>query len=291
MNASLVVNPVAGRRRHRVIREIEKLIREKVSCTTFITRGKGDAFAFAKDAADTDIIIVAGGDGTFNEVLNGLLSPENNFSEKINIPLALIPLGTTNVLAKELGIPHNVEKAVHLALTGAPKKISLGRINGRYFSLMAGIGFDGEAVLKANNRIKRFLGKGAYIYSGLKTLAGYRPPLIQVKISKETFTGFNVVAGNARCYGGNFKVNPKADITEPLIDVCLLKSKSRKRLLRFIAGVVFKRHLNFRDVVYRKTARVEITSKDTVHVQIDGDYFGTLPVSIDVVKDAVSVVW
>ncbi len=288
MNASLVVNPVAGRRRRRVIREIERLLREKISCTAVITREKGDAFAFARDVADTDFIIVAGGDGTFNEVINGLLS---SAPDKKNIPLALIPLGTTNVLAKELGIPHNVEKAVHLALTGAPKKISLGRINNRYFSLMAGIGFDGEAVLRANERFKRISGKGAYIYSGLKTLAGYRPPLIQVKIPKETFTGFTAVAGNARFYGGNFQVTPKADITEPLIDVCLLKSKSRKRLLRFIAGVIFKRHLNLNDVIYRRVNRVEITSKDTVHVQVDGDYFGTLPVSIDVVKDAVSVVW
>lgn len=290
MNVRLIVNPIAGNRVFRLIKKIEYLLKEKVSLTTLITKKKGDALAFARKLSETDLIIAAGGDGTFNEVINGMLSPQEIVSEKKGIPLALLPLGTTNVLAKELSIPEDIEKAIHLALTGTPKKISLGRINGHYFSLMAGIGFDGETVFRTKDSIKKISGKGAYILSGIKILMGYSPPLIEVKTSEGIFSGYTAVIGKARCYGGYFQVTPKANLTEPLLDLCLFKGKTRKDFLRFVSGVIRKRHLNFKDVFYEKFPELEISSKGQVHVQIDGDYFGTLPARIDIVQDAVSIV-
>ena len=106
MKANLVVNPVAGNKAFKSISRIEALLREKVSLKTFITRKRGDAFAFAKELSNTDLIITAGGDGTFNEVINGILSSGN--PEPNKIPLALIPVGTANVMAKELYIPENI---------------------------------------------------------------------------------------------------------------------------------------------------------------------------------------
>jgi len=288
LKANLIVNPIAGNRAYRSIKKIEALLRQKVSFTTQVTRKKGDAFAFARDITETDLVIVASGDGTFNEVINGMLSSK---PEATSYPLALIPLGTSNVLAKELNIPGDIEKAVHLSLTGTPKKISLGRINGHYFSLMAGIGFDGETVLKANDIIKKMWGKGAYIFSGILVLKGYSPPLIQVKTPDGILTGYTAVVGKASYYGGPFQVTPGADITKPLLDLCLLKSKTKKSLLKFISGVITKRHMDLKDVIYRKFSKLEITSKDPVHVQIDGDYFGTLPVKIDAVQDVISIIW
>ena len=290
MKASLVVNPVAGNKAFKSISRIEALLREKVSLKTFITRKRGDAFAFAKELSNTDLIIIAGGDGTFNEVINGILSSGN--PEPNKIPLALIPVGTANVMAKELYIPENIEKAVELALTGAARKISLGRINGRYFSLMAGIGFDGTAVLGVkDNLIKKIWGKSAYIISGIKALKGYDPPLIEIKTAEHEVSGYTAVIGNVRCYGGYFYVTPQASLTEPVLDVCVFKGRTRKALLRFIGGVIRKKHLNIEDVLYLKAGEIEITSTGTVHIQIDGDYFGTLPAKIDVVKDAVSLIW
>jgi len=293
MNVTLIVNPIAGNRAFRSIKKIECLLKRKVSLNTFITQKKGDAETFARQITlelnsklrtpNSELLIVAGGDGTFNEVINGILSA---------LPLAMIPLGTTNVLAKELGIPENIEGAINLALTGTPKKISLGRINGRYFSLMVGIGFDGEAVLRVkNNIIKKISGKGAHILSGFKTLIGYNPSVIEVKTSERTFTGYTAIVGKAHCYGGYFQVTPKASLTEPLLDLCLFKGRTRRDLVRFISGVIRKRHLDFEDVFYGKFSELEVSSKGKVHVQIDGDYFGTLPAKIDVVKDAVSVIW
>ena len=296
MNVNLIVNPIAGNKALRSIKNIEDLLNKKASLTTFITQKKGDAELFAKQISSqfsvpsSQLVIVAGGDGTFNEVINGILSSKESAAKKKIVPLALIPLGTTNVLAKELNIPENVGKAVHLALTGTAKKISLGRINGRYFALMAGIGFDGEAVLRAKDSMKKISGKEAYIFSGINALIKYNPSLIEVKTSEGTFTGYTAVVGKAKCYGGNFHVTPQASLTEPLLDLCLFKGKTRKDLIRFISGVIRERHLNFNDVFYGKFSELEITSNKEVHVQIDGDYFGTLPAKIDVVKDAISLV-
>lgn len=290
MNASLIVNPVAGNKAHRSISRIETLLKQGADLQTFITQKRRDAFEFSGNLTGTDRIIVAGGDGTFNEVLNGILASQD--SNLKDVPLALIPLGTTNVLAKELHIPERVDRAIELALTGTPRKVSLGRINGWYFASMAGIGFDAETVLGVkNNLIKKASGKAAHIVSGFKVLRNYAPPLINVKTLGNEYTGYVCIAGNSRNYGGYFSVTPNTSIVEPLLAVCIFSGRTRKDLLRFITGVIRRKHLNFKDVSYFKASGLEVTSDDTVHVQVDGDYFGTLPAKIDAVKDAISLVW
>jgi YegS/Rv2252/BmrU family lipid kinase len=290
LNVDLVVNPIAGNRAYRSVDKLETLLKERVSLTTFITQKKGDACEYAGNLSSSDLILVASGDGTINEVINGLL--KSGRPESQNIPVALIPLGTTNVLSKELGIPDQLDQAVDLALTGHAKKISLGRINGHYFTLMAGIGLDGEAVLGVkNNLIKKISGKGAHIVSGLKALAEYHPPVINIKTRDNDLSGYTAVISNAKCYGGFFQVTPQASVTEPVLDICVLKGSKRKDMIRFISGVIRKKHLKYKDVSYTRASEVEVTSDGKVHIQIDGDYFGTLPAKIDVVKDAVSLVW
>ncbi|UCH44891.1 MAG: diacylglycerol kinase family lipid kinase [Nitrospiraceae bacterium] len=290
MNVSLVVNPLAGNRAFKHIDRIKQLLAERTSLSTFITEKRGDALEFARSVSAPDRILVASGDGTINEVLNGLMNSDN--PDQHRIPVAVIPLGTTNVLAKELGIPETIESAVNLALQGEAKRVSLGRINGHYFSLMAGIGFDGETVMGVkNNFVKKMSGKAAHILSGLKVLQHYHPPLITVRTDKDEYSACTAVISNARCYGGHFYVTPDASITEAVLDVCLFKGRTRRSLLRFIAGVLSRRHSRYDDVTIVKAGEVEVTSEGTVHVQIDGDYFGTLPVTIDVVADAASLVW
>ena len=290
MNASLVVNPVAGNNAPKYVNDIAALLKKKVSVTTFVTQRKGDAFDFARAFCNTDRIVIAGGDGTINEVINGIMFSKKNSQSSIS--LAIIPLGTVNVLAKELCIPEDIEKAVNLALTGSTHRIALGRINGHFFSLMAGIGFDGETVLGVkNNIVKKISGRAAYIISGIKALRKYDPPLISVNTSEGILSGYTAVVGNARCYGGHFHVTPNASVTEPMLDVCIFNGRTRKALLRFIKGIIIKKHLKSEDTAYMKTKEMNITSDGKVHIQVDGDYFGTLPVKIDVIDDAVSLVW
>lgn len=290
MNVSLVVNPIAGNKAYKSINILKSILGQKASLTTCITQKKGDACLFTKNIKDADRIIIAGGDGTINEVINGICSSDNK--RLTDVPVALVPLGTANVLAGELKIPGKIEKAVDLALTGAAHKISLGRINGRYFSLMAGIGFDGETVLGVkNNFIKKISGIAAHAVSGLKVLIRYNPSPIEIKTDKGVFRGFTAIVCNARNYGGFFFIAPEASITEPVLDTCLFQGRKRKDFLRFIVSVLMKTHLNSPDVIFDKFSEIEITSSGTVHVQIDGEYSGTLPAKIDVVKDAMSLVW
>jgi diacylglycerol kinase (ATP) len=253
------------------------------------TGQRGDAEAFAREAVKKSpfMIIAAGGDGTINEVINGIAGSE--------IPLAFMPLGTVNVLAKELTVPEDVEGAIIKALHGTPRIVSLGKIvihpssAGRYFILMAGIGYDGETVFGINGTLKKYWGKGAYFYSGIKTLLRFNPSELIFDIDGRRVTGCSAIIGNAAKYGGHFKVTPDARIADRLLDVCIFKGRSRADILRYVAGVVTKRHLTFRDVEYIKAESIEIRGR--AHIQIDGDYLGMTPARVEVKKNALKMIY
>jgi YegS/Rv2252/BmrU family lipid kinase len=253
------------------------------------TEKRGDAESLAKEAIkkSPSLVIAAGGDGTINEVINGITGTE--------IPLAILPLGTTNVLAKELGIPETVEAAMKIAISRAPRSISLGKIVytpsliTRYFCLMAGIGFDGEAVFRISGAVKKMSGKGAYIVSGLKTLSGFNPEKLIFSINGMTYAGYSAIIGNAAKYGGHFRVTPDARLTDPFLYVCLFKGKKRLDLIRYVFGIVTGRHLAFQDIEYLKAGSIEIQGK--AHIQIDGDYLGMTPAKIDIVPNALRLIF
>jgi YegS/Rv2252/BmrU family lipid kinase len=289
LHVSLVVNPAAGSNSYKYIHQIESCLKTQSFFDTCITGKKGDAYEFARGVSGSDLIIIAGGDGTINEVINGILSSDT--AVRRGVPLAVIPLGTANVLAKELNIPEKIEDALKLALTGSAQMVSLGRINGRYFSLMTGIGFDADTVAGVKDgAVKRILGKGAYIVSGINVLRKYEPALITVRTPDHELSGYTAVIGNSHFYGGRYSITPKASIREPLLDICVFRGKKRIDMLRYIRGVLTCKHLDFEDVSYVKASEVEVISEDIVHVQVDGDYLGMLPAKIDVIKDAVSFV-
>jgi diacylglycerol kinase (ATP) len=288
----LISNPAAKRTSGRKIDRACRFLKvrgwevEKLS-----TRQKGDAEILTRNAIEKSpaLVIAAGGDGTFNEVINGLAGSE--------IPMGILPLGTTNVLAKELGIPENVEGAIEAAVDRAPKVISLGKIIftrdslpvARLFCLMAGIGYDGEAVFGTNEGLKKISGKGAYIYSGIKTLLRFSPAELTFNVAGKKYSGYSAVIGKAGKYGGNFKVVPDARITDPVLYACIFKGKRRLDVLRYVFGVAMGTHLGYRDIEYLKTENVEIYGG--AHVQVDGDYLGKTPAKIEIVRDALRLVF
>ena len=288
----LICNPAAKSMSEAKIERARRLLEQKDYRVELLrTKQRGDAEQLAKDATKRApyMIIAAGGDGTFNEVANGIAGTE--------MPMAILPMGTTNVLAKELGIPDTVEGALEAALNNKPKNVSLGRIAivrdappvSRYFILMAGIGFDGEAVYGINETFKKISGKGAYLYSGIKTLLRFDPDNLAVTVDGKTYTAFSVIVGNASKYGGNFKVTPDARLTEPTFDVCLFKGKKRVDTFRYILGIVTGSHLKFADIAYLPARKIEI--KGSAHIQIDGDYFGMTPAEISIVPNALRLVY
>lgn len=288
----LISNPAAKKASDRKVAMASYYLQSK-GCTVEVlfTEKRGDAESLAKEAIkkSPSLVIAAGGDGTINEVINGITGTE--------IPLAILPLGTTNVLAKELGIPETVEAAMKIAISRTPRSISLGKIVytlyssliTRYFCLMAGIGFDGEAVFRISESVKKISGKGAYILSGLKTLSGFNPEQLTFSVNGMTYAGYSAIIGNVAKYGGHFRVTPDARLTDPFLYVCLFKGKKRLDLIRYVLGIVTGRHLAFQDIEYLKAGSIEIQGK--AHIQIDGDYLGMTPAKIDIVRDALRLIF
>jgi diacylglycerol kinase (ATP) len=302
----LINNPKAKKSSERKIMLASRFLKSRgYKVDMFFTTHRGHAESIAREAIDKSpsLIIAAGGDGTFNEVINGIAGSE--------APMAILPLGTTNVLAKELCIPENVEGAMEIAVGRTPKTVSLGKIvrssedNGnnppsptlrkeglggfRYFVLMAGIGFDGEAVFGINEVFKKFSGKGAYIYNGIKTLCRFDPGELTFDVDGKSYSGFSAIVGKASRYGGNFRVTPDARLTDPALYICIFKGKKRLDIFRYVVGVATGSHLGFKDVEYLKAEKIQIDGK--AHIQIDGDYFGKTPAKIELAPDIVRLVF
>ena len=288
----LISNPTAKRASDRKIAQASRYLMSKgYKVEVLFTEQKGNAGSLAREAIGEipSLIIAAGGDGTFNEVINGIAGSE--------IPMAILPLGTTNVLAKEIGIPENVEGAMEIAVTGTTKTISLGKIAitrpsslvSRYFVLMAGIGFDGEAVFGINETFKKISGKGAYIHSGIKTLLRFNPDELIFDIDGKTYSGYSAIISKTAKYGGDFKITPDARLTDPTLYICLFKGKKRLDVLRYVFGIATGSHLRFKDVEYLKAKRIKIDGN--AHIQIDGDYFGMTPAKIEVATNTLRLIY
>ncbi|MGQ9570246.1 MAG: diacylglycerol/lipid kinase family protein [Thermodesulfovibrionales bacterium] len=288
----IIFNPTAKGASERKISKASDFLKSKgYRVKILITKNKGHAEILAKDAIkdNPSLIIAGGGDGTFNEVVNGIAGSK--------IPMAILPMGTTNVLAKELGLPESVKGAMKVAIRGTPKTVSIGKISithqsliiSRYFLLMAGIGFDGEAVFRIKETFKKISGKGAYIISGFETLSTYNPEELIIEFNGERRNGYSAIISKVAKYGGNFKITPDASLTDPSFYVCLFKGKRRIDILKYVIGIIAGRHLRFADVEYLKASRVRV--KGDAHIQIDGDYFGKGNADIEIVPDALRLVF
>lgn len=334
----LIGNPIAGGNAMKKIEKSVKIIKDRgFNVRLMLTGKKGDAELFAREISRNQsrnptppqpplskgvLIIAAGGDGTYNEVINGIACTD--------IPMAILSLGTTNVLARELNIPEDIDKALDIALSGRIQTVCLGRITARcqasgvkcqefkmhdtrfriqdshasgivhhasedsslitrHFLLMAGIGYDGETVYGISNKIKKYSGKGAYIWSGLKTLLSWNPDKLTFNIDGKLCEGYSAIVCNASKYAGNFKVAPDASLKDPLLYAFIMHGRRRLDIIRYVSGIITKRHLWFRDITYQQAEKIEI--KGNAHIQIDGDYLGRTPAKIEVVPDALRLVY
>jgi len=285
----LLVNPVAGTFSRKALGKAEEIVRQRgLKPELVFSTQPGEMRQLAKDALTLapEMILVFGGDGTFNEAVNGLTGSE--------VPVAFIPLGTTNVLAKELSVPERSEAAVQRAVEGTAHRISLGKVlfagqDEHYFIMMAGAGFDANAVRGMNQSLKSILGKGAYIVSGLKEVFSYDPSPIEIRAENGTSEGYAVIVGNGAHYGGRFRITPDASLFEPLFQVFVMKNKSRSSLLRTAFRIAGGRLPHRNDVEYLVAERIELHG--SAHLQTDGDYRGGLPVDIMIERDCLDVIY
>jgi YegS/Rv2252/BmrU family lipid kinase len=289
---TLIANPVAkGASGRKMQRALELLRSAGHEVNVHLTGQRGDAEGLARKACleNAGLILACGGDGTINEVINGAVYSGTN--------IGIIPMGTTNVLAKELGVPEDIEGAVKRALNGTVHKVSLGKITltchlspvTRHFCLMAGIGFDADAVYGFRESVKRYSGKGAYIISGLKTIVGYSPEELCFVVDGVRYAGYSAIIGKASKYGGNFKITPDASLLKPELYVFIMHGNRRLDMLRYVFGILMGRRAGFRDVTYTRASSIEINGN--ARIQIDGDYIGNTPATITVAPDALRLVY
>jgi diacylglycerol kinase (ATP) len=236
----------------------------------------------AVDAGNTDLVIAAGGDGTVNEVACGIaLSP---------IPLAVLPCGTGNVLAKELGIPDRIPDAVNLIPRSKPTRVALGKGDSRYFVMMAGVGVDAEIVYELNSKVKRTFGEAGFWLEALRHWSTRHPlARFSVDVDGNAHQASFAIISRVGWYAGGVKITSKADLRSDQFDVCLFKGTSRFDYLRYLSGVLSGTHPNFHDIVYTRGTAIRMTAETQIRVQMDGEIVGTLPMAFQFVPNALTL--
>jgi diacylglycerol kinase (ATP) len=280
----LIANPTAGGNAVGKIRHAVNLLQEQgCQVELRLTAARGDARAAAAAIRPGEVtrVVVAGGDGTINEVINGL-APSS-------IPLAILPFGTTNVFALEAGIPFDVAGACRVAMHGQPQPVCLGKAGDNLFLQVAGAGFDAGVVYGMRPWLKRRTGKLAYVISGLEQLWRPAPPL-QVQFDDGTLrTAYSVILCKGRLYAGRFVLTPRAHCADNSLEVMLLLRPGMLSLLSLVGRVMSKRELLPPAAEVLRATSLRITG--TGPVQADGDFIGFLPMNFTTVSDALSIVF
>ncbi len=281
-NTIVILNPAArGARTERLRARVEKLASGATLCTT---SGAGEAEALARHAVAEgyERIVAAGGDGTINEIVNGIAGH--------NVTLGLLPIGTMNVFAAELGLPANdLGKCWDIIEQNRTRRVDLPRANRKHFVQLAGVGLDAQAVKETSRTFKRNFGPLSYLISAVQ-IASRTPPVLRIDSPDcVTTEGSFVLVGNGRLYGGRFPFFKEAVMTDGLLDVIVFKRLSYVDIIRYLQDVVFTPQISSPEVEYFQTKHLRVTSDETVPVEIDGELVGNCPVEFKIRAGALRV--
>lgn len=287
----VIFNPSArGEKSQQLLRFLEAKARASGAVTLAPTQSAGDATRLAVEgiAAGNDVIVAAGGDGTINEIVNGLGTG--------GATLGVVPLGTVNVFARELGIPLNFERAWAVLERSRTRVVDVACAEfagqrRRYFVQLAGVGLDARAVRMASWELKKQLGPLSYVWAGLQALRMSTAPIEVTGIGGELLaTGGAVFVGNGRFYGGPFRLFPKARLDDGLLDVCVFDRVGYWNALRCSVGVLCGQHTRWSGVNYFQTKQITCRSVGETPVQLDGEDAGDATVTFTVAPGALRVV-
>jgi len=294
MKSLLIVNPAAGQGRPQEALEALQAALAPVVGGLVITQGRGDAERAAREAARNgyEAVLAAGGDGTVNEVVNGLLATGMPGEA---LPLGLVPVGTQNVLAHELGLPvADLDATLALLRAGRTRRIDAGLAGGRHFVLMAGFGFDAQVVREVLRPVKALLGPAAYAFATVGALATYRSTQVRLRLDGEEVRSeaFLVVVANAASYAyRQIKLAPFAALDDGWLDVCVFERARGDRVgfATQMMAVLARRHLRDPRVRYYRGKHLVLESDPPIQGQMDGDTFGETPIEIFVVPRALPI--
>src|SRR6266853_1607998 len=278
----IILNPAAhSERAQRKRAQVESLAGDCAVCTTTRT---GDAELMARRGVKEGFekIVAAGGDGTINEVVNGLAGS--------NAALGLLPIGTMNVFATELGLPaHDLKLCWNIIQGENMRLIDLPSANGKYFVQLAGVGLDAQVVKETSLALKRSVGPLSYLISAAQIAARQPPRLFIESENASVAEGSFVLIGNGRLYGGPFPFFKHALIDDGLIDVVVFKRLGYLEIIKYLQDVVFSSHIRVPEIEYFQTWHLRITSEQDVPVELDGELAGNCPVDFQIKEKALRV--
>jgi diacylglycerol kinase (ATP) len=274
-NTVVILNPAArGDRAHRLRARVEALTKGAVLRSTS-TWGEAESLARAASEEGFENVVAAGGDGTINEVVNGIAGT--------GAALGLLPLGTMNVFATELGLPSNdLARCWQIITDGQARFVDLPSANGKHFVQLAGVGFDAQVVKETSLVLKRSFGPLSYVMSAAQ-IAARQPPRLRIESPNAvTEEGSFVLVGNGRLYGGRFPFFKQAVIDDGLLDVLVFKRLNYIEIIRYMQNVFFSSQITSPEVEYFQTTSLRVTSDSDVPVEVDGELIGQCPVEFDI---------
>ncbi len=255
----------------------EKIAQFSESALLRITTGAGEAGILAKEAAAEGCrtIVAAGGDGTINEVINGIAGAD--------VTLGILPMGTMNVFASELGLPVNDLGACWAAVEkGRTREVDLLYANGHAFVQLGGIGLDAQVVQETSWEFKKNWGPLSYLISATQIAARKPPRLVVEAEGAALLEGSFVLVGNGRLYGGPFVLFKDARIDDGKLDVLVFKNLGYLDIVRYLHAILMGSHPDLHDVEYFQTTRVTVRSDAEVPVEVDGEVIGSVPITFTV---------
>lgn len=275
--ARVIYNPTSGRESFKkhlpdVLEILEKAGYE-TSCHA--TTGAGDATAAARIAVERrfDLVIAAGGDGTINEVVNGMA--EQEYRPKLGV----IPVGTTNDFARALHIPRDIAAAAEIIAKGDTIPVDIGRMDDKYFINIAGGGRLTELTYDVPSKLKTMLGQLAYYLKGIEMLPSLKATQVRIEYDGKLFEGevmlFLVALTNS--VGGFEKLSPNSSINDGMFSLLILKDTNLADFIRIASLAIRGEHINDPNVLYTKANRIKVTSEEKVQLNLDGEFGGLLP--------------
>jgi YegS/Rv2252/BmrU family lipid kinase len=239
-------------------------------------------FNSADSKSHMNLAVAAGGDGTVSQVANGLAGS--------NAILGVLPMGSVNVFAMELGLPlHNLQRCWDIIEDTNLRLVDMPSANEKYFVQLAGVGLDAQVVKETSLAFKRSFGPLSYLISAAQIAARQPPKLFIESEHTSVEEGSFVLVGNGRLYGGPFPFFKQAVIDDGLFDVVVFKRLGYLEIMRYLQDVVFSADIKVPEIEYFQTRQLRITSEQDVPVELDGELAGNCPVDFRIGKRALRV--
>jgi len=279
---AIIFNPNAGTAKKKRLEKIIKKLEISNQVNLFETTKPNDATEIAKKECENfEIIVAAGGDGTINEVINGI---------KDDTKLGIIPIGTANILAIEAGIKNDVDSICKSIENGTTKQIFISNINNKKFFLMAGMGYDGDIVHNMKPFLKKIFGKVMFGYLGFIEFLKMKKYEIIVETEEEKFSGNWVLVSKAQHYAGPYKITKSTSIFNDSIVCYIFKDLNRFSFLYYIFLILFYGDLSRSKKIKTLSSRkIKISSNEKVNIQCDGEKYGTLPIEISFKSEPINL--